>query len=196
MSKLTFAAFTSSIALTLLSFSSFAALTLDKSKSSINFVSTKNVNVSEQHSFDRFSGQIDDQGKLSITIGISSLNTLIPIRNERMQKMLFNMSEYTSATFTAQVDDSLTQIKLGEMKHATVAGEMMIAGNTAPVSFDLVLTGLQEGSINATTVKPTIISTTAFNLDEGVQALQKIAMLQNISTAVPLSFSATFQQQP
>lgn len=196
MSKLTFAAFTSSIALTLLSFSSFAALTLDKSKSSINFVSTKNVNVSEQHSFDRFSGQIDDQGKLSITIDISSLNTLIPIRNERMQKMLFNMSEYTSATFTAQVDDSLTQIKLGEMKHATVAGEMMIAGNTAPVSFDLVLTGLQEGSINATTVKPTIISTTAFNLDEGVQALQKIAMLQNISTAVPLSFSATFQQQP
>ncbi|GAC27583.1 hypothetical protein GPAL_0703 [Glaciecola pallidula DSM 14239 = ACAM 615] len=42
--------------------------------------------------------------------------------------------------------------------------------------------------------KSKIISTTTFSLDEGVAALQQVAMLKSISKAVPLSFSATFNQ--
>ncbi|MFT6085556.1 MAG: polyisoprenoid-binding protein YceI [Glaciecola sp.] len=194
MSKPTLMVLFTSIAISLSSFSSVAALTLDKSQSSVNFVSTKNQHISEQHTFDNYSGQLDDQGKLTITIDIMSVNTLIPIRNERMQKMFFNMSEYSVATFTAQIDSALTKLQAGELKRTTITGEMTIAGNTAPVSFDVALIGLKNGSINATTVKPTIISTTAFNLDDGVSALQQVAMLQSISKAVPLSFSATFSQ--
>lgn len=194
MSKPTLAVLFTCIAISLSSFSSVAALTLDKSKSTVNFGSTKNQKISEQHTFDNFSGQIDDQGRLIITINIMSVNTLIPIRNERMQKMLFNMSKYSSATFTAQVDSSLSMLQAGESKQTIIAGEMTIAGNTAPVSFEVALTGLKDGSINATTVKPTIITTTAFNLDEGVAALQQVAMLKSISTSVPLSFNATFSQ--
>jgi len=194
MSKPTLAVLFTSIAIALSSFSSVAALTLDKSKSTVNFVSTKNQHISELHTFDNYSGQLDDQGKLTITIDIMSVNTLIPIRNERMQQMLFNVSEYSSATFTAQVDPALTKLQAGELKRTSIVGEMTIAGNTAPVSFEVALIGLQNGSINATTVKPTIISTTAFKLDDGVAALQQVAMLQGISKAVPLSFSATFSQ--
>jgi polyisoprenoid-binding protein YceI len=194
MSKPTLMVLFTSIAISLSSFSSVAALTLDKSQSSVNFVSTKNQHISEQHTFDNYSGQLDDQGKLTITIDIMSVNTLIPIRNERMQKMFFNMSEYSVATFTAQIDPVLTELQAGELKRTTITGEMTIAGNTAPVSFEVALIGLKNGSINATTVKPTIISATAFNLDDGVAALQQVAMLQSISKAVPLSFSATFSQ--
>jgi polyisoprenoid-binding protein YceI len=194
MSKPTLAVFFTCIAISLSSFSSVAALTLDKSQSTLNFGSTKNQNISEQHTFDDFSGQIDDKGRLIITIKIISLNTLIPIRNERMQKMLFNMSEYSSATFIAQVDPTVSNLQAGESKQTIIAGEMTIAGNTAPVSFEVALTGLKDGSINATTVKPTRISTTAFNLDKGVAALQQVAMLKSISKSVPLSFNATFNQ--
>jgi polyisoprenoid-binding protein YceI len=111
-----------------------------------------------------------------------------------MQKMLFNMSEYSSATFIAQVDPTVSNLQAGESKQTIIAGEMTIAGNTAPVSFEVALTGLKDGSINATTVKPTRISTTAFNLDKGVAALQQVAMLKSISKSVPLSFNATFNQ--
>jgi len=194
MSKSTLIVLFTSIAISLSSFGSVAALTLDKSQSSINFISTKNQHISEQHRFDNYSGQLDDQGKLTITIDIMSVNTLIPIRNERMQKMLFNMSEYSVATFTAQIDPALIKLQTGELKRTTIAGEMTIAGNTAPVSFEVALIGLQNGSVSATTVKPTIISATAFNLDDGVAALQQVAMLQSISKAIPLSFSATFSQ--
>jgi len=193
MPKLTIAKLTSTIALAICSFSSFAALTLDKSQSTLSFISTKNVNVSEQHTFEHFSGQIDDQGKLIITINIASLNTLIPIRNERMQSMLFNMNSYSTASFTAQIDPSLRTLKSGEMSLTTVEGDMLIAGNSAPISFDVVITGLQDGSISATTVKPTIINATDFGLDEGIEALKEVAKLKSISTSVPLSFSVTFK---
>jgi polyisoprenoid-binding protein YceI len=194
MSKSTLMVLFTSIAMSLGSVSSVAALTLDKSQSSINFISTKNQHISEQHTFDNYSGQLDEQGKLTITIDITSVNTLIPIRNERMQKMLFNMSEYSVATFIAQIDSAVSKLKAGEVKRTTIAGEMTIAGNSAPVSFEVALIGLKNGGINATTTKPTIISATAFNLDDGVAALQQVAMLQSISKAIPLSFSATFSQ--
>lgn len=194
MSKSILSSVVLSIALSVSSFSTLAQLTLDKAQSTINFISTKNEHVSETHTFNNFSGELSEQGKLAITIDISSVETIVPIRNERMQKMLFNMSDYSSATFTAQIDPALTKLEAGEMKHVTVAGEMMIAGNKAPISFEVALTGLKDRSINATTSAPTILSTTAFNLDEGVTALQKVAMLKSISKSVPLSFSATFSR--
>jgi polyisoprenoid-binding protein YceI len=149
--------------------------------------------VSEQHTFDSYSGTLDDNGKLVITIDISSVNTIIPIRNERMLKMLFNATDYATASFTAEIAPELMKLEAGQLKHTTVAGEMMIAGNLAPVSFDLVITGLQNGGVNATTTKPTIINASTFKLDAGVAALQEVAMLKSISKTVPLSFSATFQ---
>jgi polyisoprenoid-binding protein YceI len=194
MKNRTLFAIAASTLLSLNSFGSIANMTLIQDQSSINFVSTKNQHVSEQHTFDRFSGVLDHHGKLTITIDITSVNTIIPIRNERILSMLFDASEYTTATFTADVSPELTQLKAGQFQRVTIAGEMMIAGNKAPVVFDVILTGLQNGGINATTAKPTIISTSAFNLDEGVTALQQIAMLQSISKSVPLSFSATFQK--
>ncbi len=181
------------IALSLSSFSTFAQLTLDKAHSTINFISTKNEHISETHTFNHFSGELSEKGKLAITIDISSVETIIPIRNERMQKMLFNISDYNSASFIAQLDPALTKLQAGEMKRVTVAGEMMIAGNKAPISFEVVLTGLKDGSINATTATPTILNVSDFNLDEGIAALQKIANLKSISKTVPLSFSATFK---
>ena len=180
------------LTIVMFSFSSHAALTLAKSQPSINFISTKNQHISEQHSFDNFSGQISDNGELVITIDIASLKTNIPIRNERMQKMLFDMANFSTAKFTAMIPSDLSELSAGEMKRTTVSGDMMIAGKTATVSFEIILTGLNNGSINATTVRSTILNASDFDLDEGIAALQKVAMLQSISKTVPLSFSATF----
>lgn len=183
-----------SISLALCSFGSIAKMSLDKTQSSINFISTKNEHIAEQHTFENFSGTIDNESKLTITIDISSVNTMIPIRNERMLSMFFEASNYATATFTAQIDPSSLKIQPGEAKRTSVTGDMIIAGNTAPVSFDVILTGLKNGSVNASTVKPTILSTSAFDLDDGLAALQNIAKLKSISKAVPLSFSVTFTQ--
>ena len=193
MSKNTLALLTMAT-LSFSSFNSLADMTLDKSVSSLNFISSKNEHIAEQHSFDRFTGMIDEKGKLLITIDMTSVNTLIPIRNERMQSLLFNVEKYTSATFSAQLSPKMLSLKSGEILKATIVGEMSIAGTTAPVSFDVSLVGLLNDRIQASTNKPTLISTSTFQLDDGIDALQKIAMLQSISKSVPLSFNVTFSK--
>ena len=70
---------------------SFAEWTLSPD-SSVKFLSTKNTNITEVHEFTQVSGSVSDQGSAKIAIDLSSVETGIEIRNERMQSMLFNVS--------------------------------------------------------------------------------------------------------
>ena len=68
-------------------------------KSDIRFISVKNAAVAEVHHFKSLSGGIED-GAVSVTIPLVDVETMIPIRNERMQKMLFETELYPKATLT------------------------------------------------------------------------------------------------
>ena len=169
-----------------------AAFTLDTTNSSVNFLSTKNVNVTESHTFDQFSGSLSDNGELNLNIDLTSVNTLIPIRNERMQSMLFNVTDFATASFSAKLDNSLLKLAPGQSRVVSVSGDLSISGTTNPVSFDVRVVGLEDGSISATTIKPTVLNAAEFGLEGGVEALREVAMLQNISQSVPFSFSVVF----
>jgi polyisoprenoid-binding protein YceI len=170
-----------------------ADLSLNKDASQVNFVSVKNEHIAEIHSFDEFSGSLSTEGKLQIDINLMSVNTLIPIRNERMQKMLFDASNFAVATFVADIDKSLASMPIGSTKNVSINGELTIKDKIVPVTFLVNITSLENGKVNATTIKPTIISASQFDLDGGINALQEIAMLKSISRSVPLTFSVTFQ---
>ena len=77
---------------------------------------------------------------------------------------------------------------------ATIKGEMTISGTTQPASFDVAIHALNNGQLSAATVKPTLINASDYGLDAGIEALREIAMLQNISTSVPLSFYVVFDK--
>lgn len=171
----------------------FADLKLDPSQSQVNFMSIKNEHISEIHSFDQFTGSLSDEGELSIRIDLTSVNTLIPIRNERMQKMLFNITDFASASFSASVDKSLIKLSAGQHKQVSIAGNLLIKGTSVPTTFKVLIVGLGDGKLSATTTQPTSISASSFKLDAGITALQEIAMLQSISKTVPLTFSVVFE---
>ncbi|MFC3122624.1 YceI family protein [Agaribacter flavus] len=181
--------------LLLLSTQSFANYSLDLKESSVHFLSTKNINITEIHSFDKFSGNIDASGKLMLSIDLSSVNTLIPIRNERMRKMLFNVVKYATAEFNANLDKSILSIKAGQVKNATIEGNLSMSGKIQAISFEVRIVGLQDGRIFATTTKPTLIHAEKFGLQKGLEALREIAKLKQISTTVPLSFAVTFSPE-
>lgn len=170
-----------------------AELSLNKDDSQVNFISTKNEDIAESHSFDEFSGTLSNEGKLKIDINLMSVNTIIPIRNERMQKMLFDVTNFAIATYVADIDKSLTTMALGMTKDVVVDGQLTIKGKTVQVKFLVNITSLENGRIKATTIKPTIINASQFELDSGIDALREIAMLKSISKSVPLTFSVTFQ---
>lgn len=161
--------------------------------SQVNFISIKNEHIAESHSFEKVSGNVTTSGMLTIEIDLSSVNTLIPIRNERMQAVLFNVTDFATATFTAQIDPTLLSMPEGGKAYASVTGQLTISGKSVATTFDISVISLSGGQVMATTTKPTLLSTTAFGLDGGVDALKSLAMLNSISKTVPLTFSVVFE---
>ncbi len=69
----------------------------------MSFVSVKKGKVAEAHTIDRLSGSFLGNGDLLVKLDLSSVNTNIGIRDTRMQKHLFQIGAYPSATVSAKV---------------------------------------------------------------------------------------------
>lgn len=184
------------LCLSLLAFSTqgLANHTLNQEKSALNFISIKNEHIAESHTFDRYSGSLSKDGQLNITIDLTSVNTIIPIRNERMQKMLFDVANFSQATLNASVSKDLLTLAPGETTTSSITAVISIKGKAVPVTFEVAIVGLKDGGLRASTIKPTVLSTSSFGLDEGVAALQAVAMLNSISKTVPLTFDVVFEK--
>lgn len=170
-----------------------AEFTLNNDKSQLNFISTKNNDVSEIHSFDQLSGSISKEGKLEILVAMDSVNTLIPIRDDRMKGVLFEIVRFPNATFTATIPDNVMNMVVGHSIIENISGQLTIKDSTSPMSFEVRITKLANGKLQATTVKPSLLHADKFKLAPGLQALQTIAKLQNISKVVPITFSVVFE---
>lgn len=171
-----------------------AVWNLTKDDSSLHFLTTKNAQITEVHSFKSLAGAVSDTGELSVEVDLGSVDTLIPIRNTRMKEMLFDTITFPKATFSATLNPSLLNVPAGKVVSAQVSGTLDLHGVQAPVTFDLKLVRTSEGQLVVSTVKPTIIHAKTFSLESGVEALRNIAGLKSITTAVPVTFSVTFTQ--
>ena len=177
-----------------LAFPAAADWSLDKDTSALHFMSTKNAQITEVHQFDNFEGSLSDDGKLMVTVDLSSVNTAIDIRNKRMQEMLFNVAKYADATFQATLPDSMMNLETGTVVSGKVDGILSLHGKAVPTSFSVTASKLTADTMSVTTSSPTLVKADAFGLAEGVAALQKIAGLSSITTTVPVTFSVTFTQ--
>ena len=57
---------------------------LDSDASNLSFISIKNGTIVETHTFSTLSGEVGNDGNAAVIIALSSVQTLIPIRDERM----------------------------------------------------------------------------------------------------------------
>jgi polyisoprenoid-binding protein YceI len=167
---------------------------LNSQESSLNFISTKNTHFSEVHSFDRLNGEISEKGDLSISIDLTSVNTLIEIRNTRMQEMLFNVAEFATAEFTASIPMETLNSDVGSSITLDINGTLSLHGAKVPVTASVKVMRLTANDVVASTTKPIVLNANQFGLEPGVAALQKIAGLSNISLAVPVTFAVHFTQ--
>ena len=98
-----------------------ADLVVEERGSQVGFASVKNGTVSEVHKFTGLSGGIDSGGNAMIAIITSTVETLIPIRNERMRSMLFEVDRYPLATIRSKVDlRDFTSLQVGESKTSEI----------------------------------------------------------------------------
>ena len=171
-----------------------AQWSLNNDESTLSFVSVKAEHVAEVHTFDVMSGEIGSDGAASITVELASVNTLIPIRNERMQAMLFETNMFPRATIEADLDlDSLTAMAAGYSETMQLNFSLNLHGATRSYSAEVKITRLSDGFV-ASTIKPIVVTAEDFSLQSGVEALREIAGLPSISRAVPVSFTVQFDR--
>lgn len=168
---------------------------LDSGKSSLYFASTKQNHVVESHFFTDLSGSISDGGVASLSIDLSSVETGVQIRNQRVRDLLFEVATFSNATVTLPVDmNSLDAQAIGNTQAVTVSASLNLHGFVSNLDAQLIVTKLSDSIIMVQNGSPVLINAGVYGLDTGVDALRDIANLDVISHAVPVNFTLLFNK--
>jgi hypothetical protein len=150
----------------------------------------KNDLIAENHSFTAITGTVEDSGDVNIAIALSSVETLIPIRNERIRSMLFEVAEYPDVTVTANLNiDEFTLLGLGESKMETIPLSVNLHGMDLSKNVLVKVTRSSNNNYEVTSLGPIVIHASQFALSDGLESLRKIAGLQSIDLTVPVTFA-------
>lgn len=175
--------------------SALAEWTLDNTKSSLNFVSTKAIDIAEVHHFSQLVGRVSDNGKAVLTIELASVETGIPIRNERMLEMLFETRKFPLATVRSKIDmDIVNAIATGASQNMAIDLELDLHGIRVDIAANVVVVKLDDKTLMVSSAGPVILNASTVELSEGIEALREVASLPSIGNAVPVSFILTFEQ--
>lgn len=177
------------VGMSLLAGSAIADWTLDNEQSNLYYASTKNETISEINTFKALSGSISDTGTATLDIDLTSVDTKVLIRDERMNKYFFETDKFTAATATLELGDE--GVKPG--MHDIVA-KLNLHGMELSVPAKVMV--MEEGdTVSVLTVAPVMINSSDFGLDAGLDMLKKLAQLESINKAVPVTFLLTFAKQ-
>jgi len=177
----------------LMSLPTLAAWRLNNSESQLSFISIKKANVAEVHRFTRLSGNIAEHSPINLIIDLSSANTGIAVRDQRLGKFLFETNLYPQAKFVVNLGDKvLSNVAVGENNIIEITGKLSLHGIEQTITTTVMLARISQHKLIVTSMQPVIIHAKAFNLAKGVEKLQALAKLPSISKAVPVSFVLTF----
>ena len=155
--------------------------------SRIGFVSIKNNSIGENNAFERVSGSISANGQVSVSVDLSSVETGVGIRNERLQKMLFEVASFPTATIDAALTDKqIAALEAGDAQTESVGVSISLHGKTVNKAANLSVSA-SGGEIRVMTTQPIVITAQEFGLEAGVAALQQIAGLNAISRSIPVT---------
>ena len=167
-----------------------AGWVIDPDGSYVGFASVKNDLNAENHSFTNVTGNIEDSGNAKKVIALASVETLIPIRNERMQAILFEVAQYPEVTVTANLNlDGFTSLGLGESETDTILLDVNLHGTNLSKNVLVKVIRSSDTSYEITSLGPIVIHASQFALSDGLESLRKVAGLQSIDLMVPVTFA-------
>ena len=178
-----------SILMTMGSVFALAGWEVDPGGSHIGFASVKNDLIAENHTFTEVTGRVSVVGEARITVTLASVETLIPLRNERMQTMLFNIAKFPQATITSEVPvNELSLMATGESSVLDIELLIDLHGKELKKSVPVKVTSIGDNGFEVSSLGPIIVHASQFALSDSVDALRKIAGLQSIDLMVPVTF--------
>jgi len=166
---------------------------LDNSQSVISFVSVKSNKIGEVNSFKDINGVIDDKGKMTLDVMLGSVETHIPIRNERIKSMLFKVDSFSKARISSALNlEKFKKLRVGEFYSDSVKLNLSLHSFANQVVAEVRVVKLSKKRFLATSIKPIVINASDYDLVTGIEKLRAVAKLPSISSAVPVIFNLVF----
>lgn len=165
--------------------------TLDAGGSKIGFGSVKSDFVGESHTFSGLSGTVADDGTVDITLDLTSVNTNVDIRNERINEHVFQMAP--TAQLMAEVDmDMMKTMAVGDTMTSVVEGTLMFLGQEVFVDLPVIAARLSDERVLIVSDGVTYLSTEELGIEAGVDKLMELAGVPSIDRAVPVAVRFMF----
>jgi hypothetical protein len=160
---------------------------LDGESSRLSFVSTKNAHVSEVQRFLVLHGKVDPEGLAQVEVELESINSGIPLRDERMRKELFQIDRFPDALITTKIDlRPINDLAPGAQLELRLPLTVDLHGKQHTYNAELLATRLDDRRFQVVTLEPLVINAEDFDLAPGLEALRKMADLSAISLSVPV----------
>lgn len=164
--------------------------------SKIAFGSVKKDTVGEAHHFSELSGSVAEDGTATVEIDVTSVETWIDIRNERMQEHVFDAAAFPKATISTKLDMAeLTALAPGEMTTTTAKGTLGFLGQELPVEAELFVVALADNRVMVTTDEMLMLSTADLGITAGVDKLMALAKLPSITRVTPVTLRLIFEKK-
>lgn len=165
---------------------------LDGASSKLAYGSIKKDSVGEVNSFEELSGTVTKDGAVSVSIALTSVETFIDIRNERMVEHVFKGA--AEATLTAQVDmATLEALPTGATMEMDVVGKLSLLGREIPMETEMFVARLSDRKVMVSTNDLLFLGVEDAGLTQGVDMLQQLAKLSGITRTVPVTARFVFE---
>lgn len=174
---------------------------VDNAQSNLYFVTTKAGQagvggVQEVQAFRTIAGTVDKQGQVKFTVDLASVDTAVPIRDDRLRELLFNVGVTPSATFSGKFDPAMLDgLDKAGVRDIDLPGQFTLAGQSKPLQAKLRVTRLVGGRLLVSTRTPMVINASDYGIGSGVERLRALMGLNFLATSAPVSFNLVLNEQ-
>jgi hypothetical protein len=148
--------------------------------------------IGEIHSFEHISGSVSETGVVTINIDLTSVQTNIDIRNERIMEHVFKGIK--EAKLSAQIDmATVSAMAVGDTAVIDVEGSLSFLGVDIAVDTEMFVARLGEDKVMVTTNDMIFLAAEDAGIDAGVSKLMELAKLSGITRTSPVTLRLIFQ---
>ncbi len=132
-------------------------------------------------------GKVDRNGAAQVEVELESVNSGIPLRDERMRNQLFEIKTFPEALISTQINlQPINDLAPGAQLELRLPLSVTLHGKTHTYNAELLATRLDDRRFQVVTLEPLVLRAEDFELVPGVTALRNAAGLASISLAVPV----------
>jgi hypothetical protein len=166
-------------------------------ESVIYFVGIKNNAVAVPGSFSTLSGRLDVVQEAGfVEVGIGTLSTGDPERDQNIVDHVFGGSEYPLARFDIEGESGSRQLPpVGGSVDLEVSGVLSLRGVETALSVKTRLTRVAENRLRVRNLGPFVLTKSQLGLEQAFDVLQAVCGHQALSGAVPIELDLVFESQ-